>query len=161
MRRWVATQAFLSAAGWKRFGRLKSKLDTVCEKTADTTHYRLWAISKATVSANDRLGTSFKIKNEQIPIQGSYSSLAYKQKVAAQRAATFVSKNYLDSLLVEESPRHTKRTEGRAEQHYCGAAVWNIAAARPKERPMGKAKLSETSRRNRHNPGQTLDIPNC
>ena len=128
LRRWVATQAFLSAAGWKRFGCLKSRLDTVCEKTADTTHYRLWATSKATVSANGRLRTSFKIKNEQSRSRAVTLHWRTNKKWPPQRAATFVSKNYLDSLPVEESPRHAKRTEGRAEQHYCGAAVRNTAA---------------------------------
>ena len=86
LRRWIATQAFLSAAGWKRFGCLKSRLDTVCEKTADTIHYRLWATSKATVSADGRLRTS---KERAIPIQGSYSLLPYKQKVAASTSGHF------------------------------------------------------------------------
>ena len=63
------------------------------------------------------------------------------KKWPPQRAATFVSKNYLDCLPVEESPRHAKRTEGRAEQHYCGAAVRNIAAARPKERQWERPKF--------------------
>jgi hypothetical protein len=65
LRRWVPTHAFLSAAGWNRLGCLRSRLDTACANTADTTQYRLWATSKTTVSANGRLRTGFKIKNEQ------------------------------------------------------------------------------------------------
>jgi hypothetical protein len=39
-------------------------------------------------------------------------------KVAVQRTATLVSGNFLNCLTLQVAPRHTKRTKGRAQQHY-------------------------------------------
>ena len=44
-------------------------------------------------------------------------------------------------LALQEAARHTKRTEGRTEQHYRGAAVGNARNTRAKERPARKAVI--------------------
>jgi hypothetical protein len=45
---------------------------------------------------------------------------------------------FLELLSLQEPPSHTKRTEGRSEQHYRGAAVRNTRNGCRKKRPPGK-----------------------
>jgi hypothetical protein len=44
-------------------------------------------------------------------------------KVAVQRTATLVSGNFLNCLTLQVAPRHTKRTKGRAQQHYSRSTI--------------------------------------
>ena len=62
-------------------------------------------------------------------------------KVAAPRERPLLCRETCVRLFLtlEEAPRHTKRTEGRAEQHHRRAAVRNLTAFAAKERPPRKA----------------------
>src|SRR5438552_15850390 len=70
-------------------------------------------------------------------------AFGYKQKWPPLKGtATLVSGNFLEpGLTHQEAPRHTKRAEGRAEQHYRGAAIRQTSRWCPpcEERPAGKA----------------------
>jgi hypothetical protein len=55
-----------------------------------------------------------------------------------KRTATLVLGNFLELLSFQEPPRNTKRTEGRAEQHYCGATVRDRGPSLVKEDPPGE-----------------------
>ena len=66
--------------------------------------------------------------------------------------------SFWSCLSFKEPPRHAQCTEGRAEQHYRGAAVRN-SAAWAKERPPDKI-ASNLRGRNRDIPTQIGDVPN-
>ena len=66
----------------------------------------------------------------------------------ADRDARFASKlsrglKTIDRLTLQETPGHDKRAKGGAEQHFCGAAVWNERriTLTLKERPVGKSTM--------------------
>ena len=60
--------------------------------------------------------------------------------------------NRFTQLTHQEAPRHTQRAEGRAEQHYGGAAVRNLTTGWAKEDPPGKAIPKRAISRNRDDP---------
>ena len=77
--------------------------------------------------------------------------LAYKQKWPPKRTATHVvGKLFGTALSFQEPPRHTKRTEGRPEQHRSGATIGN-SAAWAKQRPPDKNEIT-LHERNRDTP---------
>src|SRR6266496_1328044 len=84
----------------------------------------------------------------------------YKQKWPPPKERPLLCREIVCRLNLQEAPRHTERAEGRAEQHYCGTAIGNPSAAGAEQRPMGEAVWAKPSSRNRHKPGQPLDIPN-
>src|SRR4029077_13296034 len=57
-----------------------------------------------------------------------------------------------NQLNLQVTPCHTKRAEGRAEQHYCGAAVRNTGRGLVKEDPAGKTIPKRAKGRNRDYP---------
>ena len=78
---------------------------------------------------------------------------------APEGTANLVSRNLLERLTHYVAPRHAKRTEGRTEQHDCGATVRNALTATCKERPAGKT-IAASCGGNGDGPRQIADIPN-
>ncbi len=77
-----------------------------------------------------------------VDVSTNYLRPDYKQKSGRPKKDdhSCVGKLF-KGLALQEASRHTKRTEGRTEQHYCGAAVGNARNARAKERPARKAVI--------------------
>ena len=77
--------------------------------------------------------------------------VAKRGKQAARKTADrrrFASKlsrglKTIDRFTLQETPCHDKRAKGGAEQHFCGAAVWNgrRTTLSSKERPVGKSTM--------------------
>jgi len=66
--------------------------------------------------------------------------------------------NFLELLSFQEASRHTKRTEGRAEQRYCGASIRNLTTWGEKY-PPGKAMAQGAKLWNRDCPSEITDVP--
>jgi hypothetical protein len=90
-----------------------------------------------------------------VDVSTNYLRLDYKQKSGRPKKDdhSCVGKLF-KRLALQEASRHTKRAEGRTEQHYRGAAVGNARNTRAKKCPPGKAVIlsGQSKTRNRDGP---------